>query len=662
MIDTGTIAEIMNFRKLRTPARSHIRPPIIRVSTPKIQAFLPPTSLSSQSEHQQQLQQSPLFDQDENDITLCKLYSNLLLLGMEYNQEYYQKHWAYIGNLRQFSIDNLLQSQELVRLVTHFLIVSYELSLTRAQTGEKSYVSDYLRGIPYYFPPIGEKLTEYNRLVKNKFQQISTLNCGYPWPKIIPDPSCVHRFYLCLFYLSQLCLIKRLPKNSQIRFKEMNCLPASNQSINVGNNEKNGSITKDRLQRVSHLIKCDTSRNYQMFYKKIADDYEKRNKFFQLKEQLEQELEKLIYQYERANLYSQQFTQQQQQGSLIEKVSNSSSTSPLYSNFTELFSSTNISPFITTFEICQAAIVCLRERFHTYEENGKNSKLCAQIIEQISLTVKQIENIQNLLTHFEQQKQHLCSIVPTIDENITTNYVNDIVENGDTIGYSQINTSLITDHDLNQCGHEGRIQLANQLYQRPLNVVRNPSSTFSFLNDSSSLTCIESVTTTIQGAPRTYEEETMSSTSSDLSFRQLEALLLGPNRTKTTINDDSFIRLENQLNNEEENVDDEIDQHLTISPQSLSNDALTTSTTLNNSSSVENDMSLSRSSEEIIIVSVQDQYNNEKENIFTPPENIVQIPIEIKASKLISPILSSPLRARPELPKLLTQIESIDPY
>ncbi|CAF0739699.1 unnamed protein product [Didymodactylos carnosus] len=727
----------MNSRKLRTPSRSQIRPPTLRMSTPKTQVFLPRASSSSQSE--QQFQQLPLFDQDENRITLGKLYSNLLLLGMEYNQEYYQKYLAYIGNLRQFSIDNLLQSQELVRLITHFLIGIYELSLTQTQAGERPYTSDYLREIAYYFPPIGEKLTEYNRLVKNKFQQISTSHGAYPWPRIIPDPSCVHRFYLCLFYLSQLCLIKRLSKHSQIRFREMNYSVGSNQSINVGNNEKNGSITRDRLQRINHLNKCDTSRNYQMFYKKIADDYEKRNKFFQLKEELEQELEKLIHQYEQANLYSQQFIQLQQDdepnryenllgqiremntyllsdtfqkldwfsknyssklnsttieiglnptlckqikklcelnqqqnvnkdllsptivspGSLIEQASNSPLTNPLYPTFTESSSSTTSSPLVSTFEIFQAGILCLQERFHTYKQSDENSKLCAQIVEQMNLTVKQTENILNSLTQLEQQKQYLSSAVPVSDVNIT-NYVNDTVGNGDTTGYSQIVTPISVDHDLHQCGHQGRVQLSDQLCRRPLNMARHPSSSLSFLNDSSSLTTVENITT-IQGPSNIKKEEEEVISSNDLSFRQLETLLLGPNRTKAILNEDSFIKLENQLNNEEEIVDSKIHQQLTISPELLPNNA-PSNTTLSSLSSIENDMNLPQTSTTIVEVPAQEQYDDEKENISMSSESIEEISIETKSTKFILPILTSPLRAQPELPKLLTQIESIDPY
>ncbi|CAF4615979.1 unnamed protein product, partial [Rotaria magnacalcarata] len=55
------------------------------------------------------------------------------------------------------------------------------------------------------FPPMAiDKQQEFNRIVKHHFKLLSENYQQYPWPQLIPVPSCSPRYFICLFYLSQL--------------------------------------------------------------------------------------------------------------------------------------------------------------------------------------------------------------------------------------------------------------------------------------------------------------------------------------------------------------------------------------------------------------------------------------------------------------------------
>lgn len=104
----------------------------------------------------------------------------------------------------------------------------------------------------------------------------------YPWPQLIPVPSCSPRYFICLYYLSQLCLIRRLePFETQERFL-------------TNDNFQNVDLTKERVKRQIRMIKADTQRHYMMFFSKIANEKRERIEYEKTKYELDERIYKLI--------------------------------------------------------------------------------------------------------------------------------------------------------------------------------------------------------------------------------------------------------------------------------------------------------------------------------------------------------------------------------
>ena len=88
------------------------------------------------------------------------LYSNLLLLGIECSPIFCRYRTG--QQQQQISIDELSNSTELIRLVTHFLLLTYLSDTHQAQ---------YLRDTTHCFPPMAiDKQQEFNRIVKQHFK------------------------------------------------------------------------------------------------------------------------------------------------------------------------------------------------------------------------------------------------------------------------------------------------------------------------------------------------------------------------------------------------------------------------------------------------------------------------------------------------------------
>lgn len=95
-------------------------------------------------------------------------------------------------------------------------------------------------------------------------------------------PSCSPRYFICLFYVSQLCLIRRLdPVETQERFL------TTEQFHNL-------DLTKERIRRHIRLVKADTQRHYMMFFSKIANEKRERIEYEKIKYELEGRIHKLI--------------------------------------------------------------------------------------------------------------------------------------------------------------------------------------------------------------------------------------------------------------------------------------------------------------------------------------------------------------------------------
>ena len=99
---------------------------------------------------------------------------------------------------------------------------------------------------------------------------------------MIPVPSCSPRYFICLYYLSQICLIHRLePDDIQERFL-------------TNENFSNLDLTKERLKRQIRMIKADTQRHYMMFFSKIANEKRERIEYEKTKYELDERIYKLI--------------------------------------------------------------------------------------------------------------------------------------------------------------------------------------------------------------------------------------------------------------------------------------------------------------------------------------------------------------------------------
>jgi hypothetical protein len=143
-------------RPQQTPTSSHQRG-VVRFSTPKASPRRSPATHSVQSNNGA-LWES--YATDENSLTVRFLYSNLLLLGIECSSVFAR----YRAGQQQISLDELSNSTELIRLVTHFLLLTY---LTDSQQAQ------YVRDTTHCFPPVAiDKQQEFNRIVK---QHLKTL-------------------------------------------------------------------------------------------------------------------------------------------------------------------------------------------------------------------------------------------------------------------------------------------------------------------------------------------------------------------------------------------------------------------------------------------------------------------------------------------------------
>ena len=95
-------------------------------------------------------------------------------------------------------------------------------------------------------------------------------------------PSCSPRYFICLFYLSPLPLIRRLdPFETQERFL-------------TNENFLNLDLTKERIKRQIRFTKADTQRHYMMFFSKIANEKRERIEYEKTKNELEGRIWKLI--------------------------------------------------------------------------------------------------------------------------------------------------------------------------------------------------------------------------------------------------------------------------------------------------------------------------------------------------------------------------------
>lgn len=164
--------DLYSFKKMQrppipTPNRNRVRPQqtptshqrgLVRFSTPKASPRRSPATQIIPSNHGTLWESYGL---DENSLTIRFLYSNLLLLGIECSA-IFSRHRP--GQQQQISIEELTNSTELIRLVTHFLLLSY---LSDAQQNQ------YLRDTTHCFPPMAiDKQQEFNRIVKQHFKSL----------------------------------------------------------------------------------------------------------------------------------------------------------------------------------------------------------------------------------------------------------------------------------------------------------------------------------------------------------------------------------------------------------------------------------------------------------------------------------------------------------
>ena len=148
-----------------TPSRNRVRPQqtptshqraFVRFSTPKASPRRSPATHITQSNTGTLWE---TYSLEENSLTIRFLYSNLLLLGIECSSIFCRYR---TGQQQNISIDELSNSTELIRLVTHFLLLSYLSDSQQAQ---------YLRDTTHCFPPIAiDKQQEFNRTAKQQFK------------------------------------------------------------------------------------------------------------------------------------------------------------------------------------------------------------------------------------------------------------------------------------------------------------------------------------------------------------------------------------------------------------------------------------------------------------------------------------------------------------
>ncbi|CAF2961572.1 unnamed protein product [Rotaria sp. Silwood2] len=96
------------------------------------------------------------YDLDENSLRIRFLYSNLLLLGIECSSICCRYRTA--QQQQQISIDELSNSTEFIRFVTHFLLLTY---LSDAQQIEYLYDSTHC-----FSSMVLNKQYEFNQIIK----------------------------------------------------------------------------------------------------------------------------------------------------------------------------------------------------------------------------------------------------------------------------------------------------------------------------------------------------------------------------------------------------------------------------------------------------------------------------------------------------------------
>jgi hypothetical protein len=161
---------------LPTPNRNRARPAqtptsqqrgLVRFSTPKASPRRSPATQLTPSNNGSLWESYGL---DENSLTVHLLYSNLLLLGIECSAIFCRHRTG--QQQQQISIDEISNSTELIRLVTHFLLLTYLPDSQQAQ---------YLRDTTHCFPPMAiDKQQEFNRIVKQHFKALVSTSLT-PW-------------------------------------------------------------------------------------------------------------------------------------------------------------------------------------------------------------------------------------------------------------------------------------------------------------------------------------------------------------------------------------------------------------------------------------------------------------------------------------------------
>ncbi|CAF1274245.1 unnamed protein product [Adineta ricciae] len=654
---------------LPTPNRNRSRPQqtptshqrgLVRFSTPKASPRRSPATQITQSNNGT-LWES--YGVDENSLTIRFLYSNLLLLGIECSPIFCRYRTG--QQQQQISIDELANSTELIRLVTHFLLLTYLSDAQQAQ---------YSRDTTHCFPPMAiDKQQEFNRIVKQHFKSLSDIYQQYPWPQLIPVPSCSPRYFICLFYLSQICLIYRLePVDVQERFF-------------TTENFLNMDLTKERLKRQVRMVKADTQRHYMMLFSKIANEKRERIEYEKTKNELDERINKLIDYLEKikqkteiidgsfdqsqiiddnqfeifSNLVQDLHTRinsdtynklewfikhglstslpsmgvdigllpttHQQIHDLVNKQENiSGRISRLYPKFTETTtSSSSHSTNVSLTDFIQAASICLEKRLASHTSSDENFAKLKLALEQMHTIIERTEQVHKTLDHLEHLPKHISRGSIDQPEQKTP--------------FDHIATRFYLSID---CGQQAREIFREQMSKQ------TPSSFVTCCNTIATLSADDSTSdfmnddTTIIRCQVSTAKSVLPNTDEGM-LKGLECLLLSePTSTggATTISneDESFLSLERECRMESETL---LDQ-----------------------------------SQAKTIVEVNVNFDEKMEDDYAEKENVTPMQINLQKNDtifdklddnihFISPIISVPLgQQEPIMPKLLEQIDTIDPY
>ncbi|CAF0988996.1 unnamed protein product [Rotaria sp. Silwood1] len=661
---------------LPTPNRNRVRPQqtptshqrgLVRFSTPKASPRRSPAPQILQSNNGTVWE---TYGLDENSLTIRFLYSNLLLLGIECSSIFCRYRTG--QQQQQISMDELSNSTELIRLVTHFLLLTY---LSDAQQ------TQYLRDTTHCFPPMAiDKQQEFNRIVKQHFKLLSETYQQYPWPQLIPVPSCSPRYFICLFYLSQLCLIHRLePTDVQERFL-------------TNENFQNIDLTKERLKRQIRMIKADTQRHYMMFFSKIANEKRERIEYEKTKYELDERIHKLINYLEKikqkteiidgsfdqsqiidenqfeifsnlvrdlhrrinSDIYNklEWFTKHnlstslpsmgvdigllpnicQQVHAIVNKQENiSNRISQLYPRFSEKpSSSSSTSTTVTLNDVIQAANICLEKRLTSHSVSDENFAKLKLALEQMNTTIERTEQVHKTLDHLKHLPKHI------------SRYDND--QQMQKTPFDHIVTKFYSSID---CGQQAREIFRDQMSkQTPNSFVTCCNTIATISGDDSNSDFMNDDTTIIRcqlSAPLPPVPETEVPMTDEGMLKGLECLLLSEPMpiSITTHDDESFLTLEQECK-----IDSEI---------FIDRPRRKTIVETNVAAVIMDDK-------------MEDDYS-QKENITPQQQQQQQQMNEIHIDKLdndihfISPIMSVPIgQQQPVMPKLLEQIDTIDPY